>query len=195
MKNRIDELLEAISNNNNYRGCVFEECGIYFVIRDGKILEISDDASSSPKGGWFPDIVTGPTVEERACLQEMMAELGFDEDFFRDMIDDCYEFSEEEAIEYFENNDDEDSLEIYKKIRKKVRSGATPFDSVDAFVEALGRCELDHGTLYYEWEGEYIDLYDNICDTGEERGYYDNLSDEDWICLLEDIDKHIVTPN
>ena len=192
MKNRIDELLEAISNNNNYRGCVFEGAGIYFVIHNGEILEISDDASDSPKGGWFPDIVTGPTEDERACMQEMMDKLGFDEDFFSDMIDDCMGFSDEEAIEYFEGNDDEDSVKIYKKIKKKVMSGTTPFDSIDAFVAALSHFELDNGILYYDWEGEYIDLYDNICDTGETRGYYDNMNDSDWIELLENIDEHVV---
>lgn len=192
MNNRLDELLEAISNDDKYHGCVFEGCGIYFIIKSGKILEISDDASDSPRGGWFPDIVTGPTAEEFACLTEMMEDLEFDEDFFRDMIDDCVEFSDEEAIEYFEGNDDEESLKIYKKIRKKVRSGATPFKSVDDFVNALARYGLDYGTLYYEWEGDFIDLYDNICDTGEERGYYDSMGDSDWIEILEDIDNHIV---
>ena len=38
-----------------------------------------------------------------------------------------------------------------------------------------------------------IDLYDNICEIGEERGYYDRMSDEEWISLLENIDKHVVT--
>jgi len=52
---------------------------------------------------------------------------------------------------------------------------------------------LDSDCLYYEWEGEYIELHDNIADTGEERGYFDSMSDEEWIELLENIDKHIVT--
>ena len=38
----------------------------------------------------------------------------------------------------------------------------------------------------------FIDLHDNIADTGEERGRYDNMSDEEWIELLENIDEHIV---
>lgn len=63
---------------------------------------------------------------------------------------------------------------------------------LDDFVNALTRYGLNNGVLYYEWEGEHIDLHDNICDTGEERGYYDSLSDDDWIDLLENIDEHIV---
>ena len=121
-----------------------------------------------------------------------MDALDFDEDFFRDMIDDCLEFSDEDAIEYFENNDDEDALGIYKKIKKKVKSGATPFDSINAFVHALCHFDLDNGPLYYEWEGDYIELYGNIYENGAERGYYDNMSDSDWIELLENIDKYVV---
>ena len=75
----VEELLEAISNNDKYNDCVFSAPGIYFVIGNGKLWEIPDDASSTPKGGWFPDIVSGPTVEENECLAEMMEKLGFDE--------------------------------------------------------------------------------------------------------------------
>ena len=95
MENRINELLKSISNNDKYNGCVFWGRGIYFVIGNGKLWEISDDASCSPKGGWFPDIVTGPTDEEDKCLTSMMESLDFDEDFFRELIDDCGEFDEE----------------------------------------------------------------------------------------------------
>ena len=59
MENRINELLESISNNDKYNGCVFWGRGIYFVIGNGKLWEISDDASCSPKGGWFPEFFNG----------------------------------------------------------------------------------------------------------------------------------------
>jgi hypothetical protein len=193
MENRINELLEAISNNDRYNGCVFWGRGIYFVIGNGKLWEISDDASCSPKGGWFPDIVKGPSAEENEFLSSLMESLEFDEDFFRELIDDCGEFDEDYVEEYFEENDDEDSLKIYRKIKKKISGGKTPFKSVNDFASALGRYGLDSDCLYYEWEGEYIDLHDNIADTGEERGYFDSMSDEEWIELLENIDKHIVT--
>ena len=190
---RLAELLTAISNDPKYAGCVFEAPGIYFVVCNGEIREISDDASSSPKGGWFPDIVTGPTEEESECLAGLMDALGFDEDFFRDYLDDCIDFDEEDAEEYFEGNDDEDSLKIFRKLKRKVASGKTPFASMEELVSALMRYDLDSDTLYYEWEGEYIEFYDNIRDCGERRGYYDSLSDGDWIGILEDIDEHVVT--
>jgi hypothetical protein len=63
---------------------------------------------------------------------------------------------------------------------------------MEELVGALMRYELDGDTLYYEWEGEYIDLRDNICGTGESRGYYDNFNTADWIEILENIDEHLV---
>jgi hypothetical protein len=189
---RINELLEAISDNDEYNGCVFEAPGIYFVIGNGSLWEISDDASCSPRGGWFPDIVKGPSAEEAECLSAMMEAMEFDEDFFRELIDDCGEFDEEYVEAYFEENDDEDSLKIYRKIKKKIDGGKTPFASVNDFASALGRYGLDSDCLYYEWEGEYIDLHDNICETGESRGYYDSIDAADWIEILENIGDHIV---
>lgn len=192
---KIEQLLEAISSNEKYNSCVFWGPGIYFVIGNGNLWEISDDASCSPKGGWFPDIVCGPSVEENICLQKMMEKLGFDEYFFSEFIFDCDEYDDETAIEYFEENDDEESLEIYRKMKKMIESGKTPFVSMDAFVCAVGRYGLEPDCLYYEWEGEFIDFHNNIAETGESRGYYDNLSNSDWITLLQDIDRHIVTPD
>ncbi|MBR5779752.1 MAG: hypothetical protein IKY21_03905 [Clostridia bacterium] len=192
MENRINELLQAISNNDRYNGCVFWGRGIYFVIGNGKLWEISDDASCSPKGGWFPDIVTGPTDEEDKCLTALMESLNFGKDFFRELVDDYGEFDAEYVEEYFEDNEDEDSLKIYRKIKKKIDGGKIPFATVNDFASALMRYGLDNNCLYYEWEGEFIDLHDNIAETGNERGSYDSLSDAEWIELLENIDKYIL---
>lgn len=190
---RLNELLKAISNNPKYNNRVFYGSGIYFIICDAEITEISDDAGCSPRGGWFPDIISGPTEDENKCLESMMEKFGFDEEFFRDITYFYGEFDEDYVEEYFEEQEDERSLEIYRKIKKKIESGKTPFDSVNSFANALGRFGLDSDVLYYEWEGEHIDLYDNIAETGEYRGYYDNMSDEEWITLLEHIDEHILT--
>ena len=189
---RIEELLESISNNEKYNGCVFWGRGIYFVVGNGSLWEISDDASCSPRGGWFPDIISGPTAEEDACLQKMMNELGFDEYFFKEIIDDYGEFDDEYVLEYFEDNEDEESAKIYRKMKKRIESGKTPFATIDDFASAVGRYGLESDCLYYEWEGEYIDLHDNICETGESRGSYDSMDDGEWIELLENINEHIV---
>ena len=191
----VQALLDAISSDEKYAGCVFWGPGIYFVIGNGRFWAIPDDAGSSPRGGWFPDIFAGPTSEESACVKKMMDELCFDEEFFNEVIEDYGEFDDEYVLEYFEDNDDEDSAKLYRKIKRKINSGKTPFDSIEAFVNAVRRYGLESDCLYYEWEGEFIDLHDNIAETGQQRGYYENLSDSEWIEILQDIDKHIVTPD
>ena len=189
---RIEELLESISKNEKYSGRVFWKCGIYFTIANGSLWEISDDASCSPKGGWFPDIVSGPTAEEDTCLREMMEKLGFDECFFKEILGDYGKFDDRYVLEYFEDNEDEESAKIYHEMKKRIESGKTPFATIEDFVSAVGRYGLENNRLYYEWEGEYIDLYDNICETGEPRGSYDSMDDSEWIETLENIDYYIV---
>lgn len=111
----IQQLLTTISNNDKYNGCVFRGPGIYFVIGNGSLWEISDDDSCSPRGGWFPDIVSGPTLEENKYLEEMMKKYDIDEYFFSELIDDCGEFDDEYVLEYFEDNEDEESAKIYRR--------------------------------------------------------------------------------
>ena len=189
---KIQELIDAISNNEKYNGCIFNGGGNYFIIDDGELIAMSADGGYDPHGGWFPAIVSGPTEEEDKCLTSMMEKFDFDEYFFSEMISDYGYFDDECAIEYFEDNEDEESLKIYKKIKKKIESGKTPFETMDDFVDALGRYGLDSNGLYYEWEGEYIDLYENICDVGTAIQLYDSADEELWIKILENIDEHIV---
>lgn len=191
IQKKIETLLHKLSEEGNTYGEIYEVSCIFFIIANDAIWEIPNDAGCSPKGGWFPEIVTGPSVEEDAYLTTIMEKYGFDEYFFNDYLDDCFEYDEDSALEYFEEND-EDSLKIFKKMLKEVESGKTPFDSMEDFVSAVRRYGLDSGWLYYEWEGEWIDFYDNIAETGEARGYYDNLSDERWLEILENLDKYKV---
>lgn len=189
---RIIVLLREISEDERYVGSVFSAPGIYFTIHNGEIREISNDAGNSHRGQWFPELITGPSSEENACLEAFMKKLGFDECFFDDILDEFGEFDEDDTVAYFEDND-EDSLEIYKKIAKKVDGGKTPFDSMEDFVWALKHYGLDSGALYYEWEGEYINLHENICEAGEGKGYFESFSAEEWISILENMDKYIVS--
>lgn len=191
-QDRVQELLDLISSNEKYWGCIFWGDGIYFTITDGWVTEMSGDASCSPRGGWFPDLVSGPSKEEDACMSRLMEKLGFDEYFFSDFLSDYDYFDEENILEYYEDNEDKESKKIYKKLKKEIESGKTPFDSMDDFVYALRKYGLESDGVYYEWEGEYIDLYDNIRDVGGPRGTYESMSDEEWIELLEHIDDHIV---
>lgn len=192
-KKHVDELINSISNDQKYNGCVFNTPGIYFVIENGDLWEISDDAGCYPRGGWFPDIISGPTSEENACLQKMMDELGFDEYFFEEIVEEYGEFTDEYALEHFENSNNLDSAKIYFKMKQQIENSKTPFATIKNFASAVCRYGLNNKCLYYKWEGEYIDLYDNIIDTGESRGYYDSMTDADWIYVLENIDDYIVS--
>jgi len=191
IEKKIGELLHKLSEEGNTYGEIYEVSCVFFIIANDEIWEIPNDAGGSPKGGWFPDIVAGPTVEEDAYLRAMMEKYDFDECFFKDYLDDCMEYDEDSALEYFEETD-EDVLKTFNNMLKEVKSGKTPFATMEDFVSAVGRYGLDSGWLYYDWEGEWIDFYENIAETGEERGYYDNLSDEEWLAILENLDKYKV---
>lgn len=190
IERRIEELLESISNNDKYNSCVFEAPGIYFVIGNGSLWEIPDSSNGTPKGGVPLEIFRGPTAAQNNFIEDLMNKLDFDEEFFNDYLCDCIDFNDEGILEYLE--DDEDALSIYKKMKRKVKSSGSPFADIEEFIIALGRYGLDNSLLYYEWDGDFIELYDNICDTGEGRGHYDNLSDSNWIEILENIDSYIL---
>ena len=186
---RIEQLLQQIADNPKYTGCVFEGPGIYFAIVNGEILTISNDASCSPRGGWFPDIVSHPSEEKENYLVQKMNEFGFDEDFFLEAAE---EYGPDGVECYFEDEEDETSLKICQKIAAEIEAGGTPFYSMEDFVKALQLLELDDD-LYYEWEGEYIHFYNNICDTGEAPGYFDSIDKDTWVSILEQIDRHVVS--
>ena len=187
---KLNELLEAISNNAKFKDCVFQADGIYFAIWNNKIFEIPDSSDGFPKGGTSLDVFRGPTVAQNEYVQSMMDDFEFDEDFFSEIMYDLYDFDEDEILELFE--DDEDSLDIFKKIVKRFNKGNSPYNNLEELVYGIMRHGLNHDILYYEWEGDFIELYDNIFDTGEGRGHYESMSDEEWINILENIDDHIV---
>ena len=190
---RLSSLIHKIDKDEKYAFKVFWAPGIYFSIINGEIFTISNDASCSPRGGWFPPIVTGPTAIEKACLNQMMAEWHFAESFFDDVINYYGELQLDYAFEYFEENDDEDALEILKKIEHALLSKKTPFESIEELASALRRIDLETNELYYEWEDVFIHFYNNIWECGEKSGTYEDLTQEEWIEILENIDKHIVT--
>jgi len=187
---KLNELLEAISNTPELQDCVFQTDCIFFVIWNGKIFEIPDSSGDSPKGGSVLSVFRGPTAEQNEYVQNMMDNFEFDETFFSEIIDYFYDFDEDEIAECFE--DDEDALSIFKKITKRFHKGNSPFNDFQELVYGIIRHGLDHDILYYEWEGDFIELYDNICDTGEGRGYYEDMSYEEWIDVLENIKEYIV---
>lgn len=73
-----------------------------------------------------------------------------------------------------------------------MKSGKTPFESMEQLVSALARLELDDD-LYDEWEGESIHFFDNICGYGEAPGRHDRIGAAGWGEIPENLDRHFVT--
>ena len=196
-------LLKKIANDPKYAGAVFEDSSFYFVVGEDGIACMTNMSGDSPKGGSYLYTVSGPTEEEHKFINDLMEKLNIDEYFFSEMIDACCEFDEEDAFNFFneaaeefdyeEDADETKNFEIYKKIIAAVKEKDSPFKSVNDFYDAFERDPwCDPGCLYYKWEGEYIDLYDNICECGEnwedEGSYYI----EEWVDILENIDDYLV---
>ena len=170
MGNRIKELLEAISKNDKYNGCVFWGRGIYFVIGNGKLWEIPNDVGGTPRGGWFPDIVKGPSAEEAECLAAMMEAMEFDEDFFRELIEDCGEFDECLAMlcggnemQYYGEIPDSPMLKNYRRLAAEL-APELPFHTSCPDLSRPG--ERNHGPWNYRdhdfWNGHFRQLASEV---------------------------------
>lgn len=222
---RLTELLIQISGDPKYIGKTFSCSNIYFKISDGEIWEVSKDFSETARGDGG-DICTfrGPSKEENDYMEKLMNEIGFDEFFFTELIEDYGYFSEKNAREYFqlealeymdeysdaevdeesdddENEDDYRFDELDEKAEKKARTylaiverlekDDSPFGSIYEFAETLQYYGLESDGLYYWYEGEICDFQETCSDAMEPRGTYENLTDDEWIEILENIDKYI----
>ena len=187
---RIKELLEIISNDEKLKTSVFEAGNIYFVIGNSKLWEIPDNDGMGPKGGSMIEVIKGPSEDESEFVEMLMDDFDFDETFFDEIIfdfGDVEDIEDEDILDYFEENEDEDSLEIYKKMKRKIKAAKSPFKDLTSFINAVHLYGLDSDSLYYEYEGEFIELYNNICETGAPMGEYDGFSDDEWVTILENI--------
>lgn len=64
-----------------------------------------------------------------------MEPLGFDKFFFSEIIEDYGKFDDECVLEFFEENENEESAEIYRKIKKI--EGGKPFSKQSMILQAL----------------------------------------------------------
>ena len=79
-------------------------------------------------------------------------------------------------------------------MRRDIASGKAPFGSLYDLSLALRRYYLEPGDLYYWWEGEYVDLHENISDYGDERGEIEELDDKEWLYVLSNLNEFLVVP-
>ena len=126
----IAEAIHNIAEDNRYAGKVFHASSVYFTVTGDEICEISDDASCSPKGGWFPDIVTGPSSEKKAFLEQLFDEYSINESFFYDILecfDEVFGITSDEILEYFAEDEDGTALEVAKELIARLENGSFCF--------------------------------------------------------------------
>ena len=195
----LDELIEKISSSHKYDDCVFEVGAIFFVLFKGKIVEMLDEVgcSASPRGGSFPTIFYGPSNEQKKYIKELQKEYGFTDSFLYEILEDSFssfgEFDEDEIIEKLEEENTQD-MEIFNKIINRLKTDTNPFISAEEFFLCLDRIDLDCDTLYYKYDGYFIDLFENVLDCGSDRGEHEDYTDEEWIAILNDLDRYKVAP-
>ncbi len=195
---KLEKRLREISDDPALSAGVYHEetkC-VFFIVKDGEILEMTDDNSDSPKGGSFPRIVSGYPEEENRELQSVLEQYGVEEEWFDAELTEEYEDLDEEDEERLEELfEDEDAREAVTRLIADINGGKLPYADLGELVERLRRTELEEGRLYYEWYDDYIDLWENIADVGESRGTYEDLSDEEWLEILEDLPSCRVEPD
>jgi len=197
---RLNELIHEISSNPDYDGCIFNDLGWYFIVINDEILLLSDTDPCSLKCTPI-SAFTGPSQEEHDFIEKLMDEIGFNQYFFDGAYGQWFGYDEDDFYEYFADGYDEEvdgeddipeDLAKFKAIIEKVNGESSPFESMDEFVGAVRRYDLDPDVYYYEWEGDFIDLYENIADCGESYEDYFTEDDEfeEWIETLENIDNY-----
>ena len=158
-------------------------------------MDICDDAGNCPRGDIFPEIVTGLVDDDFMVLKAFMEDIGFDENFFSEVHAEYGYFDENDAAAYFADRGDKDSSEVLDRILSAISCSTSPYTSWKDFWHTYHRIGLDKDILYFAWDGEYVDLYENIRVTGDKRGNYDSMTFAEWVDVLTNIDHFIVTPD
>ena len=193
----LDTVLSEISEDEKLADNVYLGDCIYYVIRNGEIYEITDDAGDLPRGGWFPEIIRGLKPDVKECIDKIREEVeeAADIDELYNLIkenlnEDCLD--DDEILEMLKDMEELDCLKLFRKLKRAVKKTADMFSDVTEFFQAYQKYDLDPNTLYYWWEDDYIDLYDNIQSFGEPRGSFEEFSAQEWLEELCDLENTIV---
>lgn len=176
------------------QGNVYESNCAYFVITEDDIYEIPTNTGDTPKGGSYLDLFYGPAKEKQDAAKIIMDKYSIDEYFFINIYDwpEDYDLEGEEAFSVFEGNDDDKrNSGIIREIQNTVISGKTPFKTVAEVAETFKLYGLDPACQYYEYDGEYFEVEENILECGEPRGTYSGNSDYDWLEILDNLDDYL----
>ena len=214
IEDALEEMIHVFCTDPRFEYRVFEDRAYnYFICHNDEITVMSSLLNDSPKGGSAFAVFYGPSPEEDAALKRLMGAYSFDEEFFMPLLDYLMEFEEGISEDYTpedietaimemydfdpddgdEDDDDVDPemtrmLQTYRSIQTEIDAGRTPFADMQDFSVKLRRFGLDDDKLWYFYEGEYFDLWGNICECGDGREESD-MSDAEWLELLIEIYK------
>lgn len=191
VEEKLEQVLQLLEETCETAGKVYYADGFFFIVEDGKISEISEDVEGNSL-----EVFSAPSDEQHDYLEKLMDKYGIDDDFFSDYsdFDEGIDWDEEDIEEAIKDSDDEDAIKAFRKMRRDIASGKAPFESLYDLSLAFRRYYLELGDLYYWWEGEYVDLHENISDYGDERGEIDDLDDREWLYVLSNLNEFLVVP-
>lgn len=189
--------LQKLPDKAKYKETVFRAGGVFFMISEGSIRLAHDVSNTILTPALFKGILTGPTAEEEAGIKDMMHRIGFNQDFFNDALDVIDEFSAEAAESYFNEDELADPVgaQIYNEMVQEVKSGKTPFKSMEHFFFTLARLGIGNKELCFVWDGDFYSLRNYIRKVGSSPGYIPDILAEDWPIIFSQLDSLIVTPD
>ena len=198
LENLVNNLIIELSADEAVSSAAYDDGVYYFVFGDGKIFAMPNSSDDLPRGGTAPDVVTGLSPEDKAAVEAIIDKFGSDtiDDLFDGASEELWfnyyerypEFEDDDMIEYFEYEGDDDfppmrmsdeekeekrkQLSLYKELIAEVEKYKDSFEKTSDFYDKYRRRELTHGYLYYGYEGDFIDLIDNVNDYGEDALEY-----------------------
>ena len=212
----VNNLIEELSDDETVNSEIYDDGVYYLSFGSGKIFAMPNSSDDLPRGGTAPDVVTGLSPEDKAAVEAIIDKFGIDtiDDLFDEASDELWfsyyerypEFEDDDMIEYFEDEGDDDfpprrmseeqkekkrkQLSLYKDLMAEVAKYKDNFEKTSDFYDMYRRRELTHGCLYYGYEGDFIDLVDNVNDFGEDALKYFKASE--LLDILLNLDMYVV---
>jgi hypothetical protein len=146
------------------------------------------------RSGDFPPIVTALTGDKAEYIDGLKRRFSIESKSFDHDFDWAMWYDAFDGLDNAVDDDTSETADILRQIKQEIDDGKTPFETLDQCITALHRSDLEPGFLYFYWEDDYIELYDNVAEFGEPAGTWDSFSEEDWKEILSDLERYRVKP-
>ena len=185
---RIQELILKIESRGELSHCVFHAVGAYFIVKEGKLLAIPDTTDA---GNSF-EIFHGLATEQNNAIEEIIDSTSIEPDVFEG-IRGLYDIDDDESMsDYYEAEENEDALKAIESVKEWLSKNDSAYKSVYEFACDLSLYGIPETEYGYFWDGDWISLYDNIEDTGEEYHLTEMVDEDGLIDILESINDYIL---